>query len=199
MPAAWRQVWIDKPYLKKTERLNDVSESSVQSKHLEKFKKNKCVYRELVLDVSVTDVAAMYNLSQQSVNYIMTRALCRKNVDTSLSQGLLPYSRINRGSRKKPIPIQSGSRGKAYVFQNFLDMHPYIKQQLLDTIALDASDAYNGRNLTAKAFHKLFIRLVRASNTPEDDYPLCDTTIARESCRLFLRNQQQLISSRSRK
>ena len=190
---------MDKPYLRKTERLNDVSESFVHTKHLKKFQKNKCVYRELALGVSVGDVAAMYNLSQQGVNYIMTRALCRKNVDTSLAQGLVPYSRINKGSRKKPIPIQSGSRGKAYAFENFLDMHPYIKQQLLDTIVLDASDASNGRNQTPKAFHKLFIRLVRASNTPEDEYPLCDTTIARESCRLFLRNQQQLLSSRSRK
>lgn len=196
MTATWRLVWVEKPYLRKTERLNDLSECFIDAKHLKNFQRNKRIYRELALGATVSEVAVQYSVSAPKIHYIMTRALCRKNVDESLAQGLLPYTRINRGSRKKAIPLQDGRIGKAYVFSHFLDTHPYIKQQLIDAILLDISDAFNGRNLTPKSFHELFIRLVRTSNIPESDYPLSDITIARESCRLFLRKQQRIISAK---
>lgn len=199
MTAPWRKRWIEQPHLKSPEVFRYVGTKFLNNKQSLGYLRNCRIYSDLARDIPIHLVASRYKLSVPAIHKIMNRALAHSDGSGSIGRRLIPYARVNKGKRRKALLDPNSVHGKTYCLSDLFDKNPHIKEALDNALYLDVAGVNYGRNLGPSRFHRLFIFLCRKNNMSELDYPLCDATAAKESCRLYYhRRRREFESPRAR-
>lgn len=151
------------------------------------FLRNKRVIAKVLKGCSLKVAAEEFGISSSFVSQMLTRCLAGDHLSPpSLTKALIPGTRINSGSRKTPLSDISNPCGSRGSLTYILETVPNLKDQLDAIIIAGVKRDRSGQNITAKFFHKEFLRLLRDANWPQTSYPFDQQRLGYESCRLYL-------------
>lgn len=187
MDLTWKERLKVQPELMSFESWPHIEINLLPLSKRKQFLRNKRIIATVIAGNSLKIVADEFGVSSSFVSQMLTRCLGGDDLSpASLTKALIPGTRINQGARKEPLSDISKPRGSRGSLAYILETVPNLKDQLDAIIVAGIKRARNGQNLTAKFFHKEFLRLLRDANWPQTSYPFDQQCLGYESCRLYL-------------
>lgn len=187
MELTWKERLKVQPELMSFESWPYIETNLIPTPKQKQFLRNKRITSKVLTGSSLKIVADEFGVSSSFVSQMLTRCLAGDELTSpSLTKALIPGTRINQGARKVPLSDISKPRGSRGALTHILETVPNLKEQLDAIIIAGVKRERNGQNLTAKFFHKEFLRLLIDANWPKTSYPFDQQCLGYESCRLYL-------------
>ena len=149
----------------------DIKSESLDPQDRKHFNRNKNIVILVLEGMTISFACKKYGLHRSYGTYILDRCLACNSGDTPpLTAGLIPFNRVKREQRRKPLSkaANTGSRGSV---RFILHDNPKMKSRLDQAIFDHVQNKKGAEILTNASFHRRFLDELENMNWPQTTYP----------------------------
>ncbi len=145
---------------------------------------------EVLKGARLGKTADKYDVAPSQLNSILNRCLGGSLDDPpALTQGLVPYARINQSQRRAPLSRMDKTRGSHGEFLKLLATYPDLKRFLDDLIDDWIKERPYALNLKPGWIHDDFKHALKKLDLPTDQYPYTTLKVGYHGLRNYFRSE----------
>lgn len=200
MHLTWKQRLELQPNLKDITNWPSINQNVLSRETCKGFNVNKRIVNSVLKGNSLKQTSARFGKSSARISQILNRCLSGDDSDfPPLTKALIPGTKLSSGARIKPLSNINNNSGCRGSFEAILKSFPIIKEKLDEIIIQFIKKKSNGQNVTAKYFHKEFLKLLLENNWSDSVYPFDQDRLGYETCRKYLNRKIVELSLPKRK
>jgi hypothetical protein len=196
MYLTWRQRLEQRPTLWDFGQWPVIELTVVATNKRSTYLRNRDIVIQALNHIPFNEIAESHLLSASFVTQLMNRCLAGEDdEDPPLTQALIPFQRVNHGTRREPIPTFDRPSGSQHAFTKLLREVPNLKKELDKALLAQLRDSNYKQNLTPSTFHSTFKQLLVEAGHPTDQYPYTTRHMAAESVRRYFHQRSKELQS----
>lgn len=172
MHLTWRERLAQQPHLQDIAHWPVISLDALPHNRRKAFIRNQRIVTQILSGMTQDEVARLNNVSQGRVSQLLTRCLGGEDTaDPPLTASLIPHRNVGERQRVSTISAQSSPHAHSCAFKSLLMTVPGLREGLDAMILAKLKDAAYAQQLTPRAFHGEFKRILAENLWPRDRYP----------------------------
>ncbi|GHD29529.1 hypothetical protein [Parahalioglobus pacificus] len=190
-PITWRERLNREPRWQSMANWPWIDPKTLEKAKRKTYHKRREMIARVLEGEPIGQVAQMHDMSISTLTRLLSRALGGQPDERPLlTAACIPYIHAGAYQRTKSLPTLTAQAGGAGAFDRLLRTATGLKATLDDAIEDDLKQTQHAQRLSPQNLHKLFIHTLRKQQWPEDAYPFCHESLARESCRQYLHKKR---------